>query len=185
MKSHVFGAQAASSWVSRWAAAIAPGARVLDFASGGGRNLAPLVARGARLVAADRDAQALATIGERAQCVCTDLESEPWPFAAGSFDAVVCCNFLHRPRLDLLFSLVAPGGLMIYETFARGNERYGKPSSPAFLLAPGELVAAAHRNRFQVLGYEHGYCADPRPALVQRLCAARPAFAPEHYPLVG
>jgi hypothetical protein len=185
MKYHVFGGQTASGWVSRWAGAIAPDARVLDFAAGAGRNLAPLMARGARLVAADRDAQALASIGPPVQRIQADLEAQPWPFEPGSFDAVVCCNFLHRPRLDLLFCLVAPGGLLIYETFAQGNARYGKPSNPAFLLAPGELCAAAVRNRFVVLGYEHGYSGDPKPALVQRLCAARSPFAPERYPLVG
>jgi SAM-dependent methyltransferase len=185
MKSHIFDGQAASAWVKRWAGVIARGARVLDFAAGAGRNIGPLAARGARIVAADRDAAALATIGDAAQCVATDLESQPWPFEAGSFDAVVCCNFLHRSRLDLLFALVGPGGLMIYETFGQGNERYGRPSNPAFLLASGELCVAAQRNGFNVLGYEHGYVANPKPAIVQRLCAARPGYEAERYPLLG
>ena len=185
MISHTFGGQSPSAWVQRWAGAIARDARVLDFAAGGGRNIAVLGARGARVVAADRDAQALASSGDAALRVWTDLDSRPWPFEPGSFDAVVCCNFLHRPRLDLLFALVAPGGLMIYETFAQGNARYGRPANQAFLLSPGELFRAAGRNGFVVLGYEHGYEADPKPAIVQRLCAARPPFEAERYPLVG
>ncbi len=185
MISHTFEGQAPSAWVKRWAGAIARDARVLDFAAGAGRNIAVLGARGARLVAADRDPQALASIADAALCVRTDLESQPWPFDPGSFDAVVCCNFLHRPRLDLLFALVAPGGLMIYETFAQGNARYGRPANPAFLLSSGELCGAAVRNGFVVLGYEHGYTSDPKPAIVQRLCAARPPFEAERYPLVG
>lgn len=185
MISHTFGGQAPSAWVKRWVRSIARDARVLDFAAGAGRNIGVLGASGARLVAADRDAQALASIGDAAQCVLTDLESHPWPFDPGSFDAVVCCNFLHRPRLDFLFALVAPGGLMIYETFAQGNARYGRPSNPAFLLSSGELCAAAQRNGFVVLGYEHGYRSDPKPSVVQRLCAARPPFEAERYPLVG
>lgn len=159
---------------------------MLDFACGAGRNLAPLVARGANVVAVDRDPAALAAIAfDDVERIEADLEATPWPLGARRFDAVVCCNFLHRPRLDLLFALVAPGGLMLYETFARGNERYGRPSNPEFLLADGELAAAARRCGLTVLAYEHGFVGAGRAAIVQRLCAARPPFDPERYPLVG
>jgi SAM-dependent methyltransferase len=185
MISGTSGAQPPSAWVKRWAGAIAPGARALDFAAGAGRNVGVLEASGATVVAADRDRAALSSIADTALRVLADLEAQPWPFAPGSFDVVLCCNFLHRPRLDLLFALVAPGGLIVYETFGQGNARYGRPSNPAFLLRPGELFAAAVRNGFVVLGYEHGYQADPKPAIVQRLCAVRPPFEAERYPLVG
>ena len=201
---HGPGAQRPSDWVARWARLLPAGARVLDFAAGGGRNAAPLLEAGARVSAADIDGAALALWGgahpgqpaghgrpgsggarEEVERLVVDLEHRPWPFEAGRFDAVVCCNYLFRPRLDLLFGLLAPGGLMIYETFARGNERYGKPSNPAFLLADGELFEAARRNGFTVLAYEHGYAGAARPALVQRLAAVRPPFDPERYPVVG
>jgi SAM-dependent methyltransferase len=201
---HGPGARRPSEWVRRWARRLAPGARVLDFAAGSGRNAAPLLDAGARVTAADLDGAALALWGDpldgqrgadglpappgpgaAVERVVADLERGPWPFEAARFDAVVCCNYLFRPRLDLLFGLLAPGGLMIYETFARGNERYGKPSNPAFLLAEGELGEAARRNGFTVLAYEHGYAGPARPALVQRLAAARPPFDPERYPVVG
>ena len=109
----------------------------------------------------------------------TDLENALWPFPTAAFDAVVCCNFLHRPRLDLMAALLAPGGLLIHETFADGNAKYGRPSNPAFLLRPGELFRAAERAGLVVLGYEHGYVDRPGPALVQRVCAVRPPFDPE------
>lgn len=184
LESHVLAGGEPSPWVRRWAPHIARGASVLDFACGAGRNLGPLAARGANVVAVDRDPAALAAIRFDVERIEADLEREPWPLGARRFDAVVCCNFLHRPRLDLLFGLVAPGGLMIYETFARGNERYGRPSNPDFLLADGELAAAARRCGLAVLAYEHGF-AGGRAAIVQRLCAVRPPFGPERYPLVG
>ncbi|HWS74108.1 MAG TPA: class I SAM-dependent methyltransferase, partial [Quisquiliibacterium sp.] len=122
-----------SGWVARWAPAVPAGARVLDYAGGSGRNLPPLLARGARVTVADRDAGALAGIGPAVERICADLESGPWPFDGRRFDAVVCCNYLFRPRLDLLTALVAPVGLLVYETFAEGNERFGRPSRPSFL----------------------------------------------------
>ena len=91
----------------------------------------------------------------------------------GGFDLVICCNYLFRPRLDELFGLVAAGGALVCETFARGNARYGRPASPKFLLGPGELATAAARNGFVVIAFEHGFTGAPRPAMVQRICAAR------------
>ncbi len=167
------GEGAASAWAARWVARLPRGARVLDFAAGGGRNLPPLLARDAQVLAVDRDAQALATLDPRVRRIATDLEAAPWPFAAERFDAVLCCNYLFRPRLDLLAGLLDAGGLLVYETFAAGNAAYGKPSNPDFLLAPGELLALAHRARLVVLAYEDGHVRAPRPAMVQRLAAVR------------
>lgn len=178
-------AAAASAWVERWAPCIAAGARVLDFAGGSGRNLAPLLARSERITLADRDAAALEALPAPVERLCADLESGPWPFGRRRFDAVVCCNYLHRPRLDLLVALVAPGGLLLYETFAQGNERYGRPSRPAFLLRRGELFEAALRGGLQVLAFEDGYASSPRPAVIQRVCAFRPPAGPEERWRVG
>ncbi len=158
---------------------------MIDFASGSGRNIPVVQAQGARVLAVDRDRQAVASIGPAVEAVACDLEAEPWPFEGRLFDAVLCCNFLHRPRLDLLAALVAPGGALVYETFAVGNGAFGRPSSPAFLLAPGELLALAGRAGLRVVGYEDGYVQHPREAMVQRLCAVRPPFDAARYPLDG
>ncbi len=108
-----------------------------------------------------------------------DLETgAPWPFAPGRFAGIVVANYLHRPLMAQLMRSLAPDGVLIYETFALGNEAYGKPSNPAFLLAPGELLAHAAAAGLKVIAYEDGLLARPKPALVQRLCAAGPAFAP-------
>jgi SAM-dependent methyltransferase len=109
-----------------------------------------------------------------------DLEAEgaAWPFAPGRFAGIVVTNYLHRPLMAQLLRSLAPGGVLIYETFALGNEAFGKPSNPAFLLAPGELLEHAAEAGLRAVAYEDGFVAHPKPALVQRLCAAGPAFAP-------
>ncbi len=162
-----------SPWIARWAGLIADGARVLDLASGSGRNLAPLLARSVRLLAADRDPVALRGLPPQVEPLPADLEAAPWPLAAGSFDAVICCNYLFRPRLALLAGLLAPGGMLLYETFAQGNAVYGRPANPDYLLAPGELLALAQRGGLHVLAYEDGVVESPKPARIQRLCAIR------------
>lgn len=108
--------------------------------------------------------------GVRARCA--DLESGPWPYAAQTFAGIIVVNYLHRPLLPRLIEALAPGGVLIYETFAAGNERYGRPANPDHLLKPGELLEVV-RGRLQVLGYEALFVSDPKPAMVQRICAAR------------
>jgi SAM-dependent methyltransferase len=103
-----------------------------------------------------------------------DLEAGPWPLAGRRFDAVVVTNYLHRPLLPALVDCLEPGGVLLYETFARGNERFGKPSNPDFLLAPGELLEAV-RGRLRVVAYEDRVIDTPRAAAIQRLCARREA----------
>ncbi len=168
---------APSPWVRRWLAALPAGAGVLDFAAGSGRHALEAHRLGLRATAIDRDAAALAGLGDGIAVRVADLEAGAWPFGRERFDAVVVANYLFRARFALLAALVAPGGLLVYETFAQGNERYGKPSNPAFLLAPGELLRRCRNAGLAVVAYEHGLLAQPRPAVVQRICAARAAGA--------
>ena len=165
---------APSPWLVRFAALIAPGARVLDYACGSGRHARWLAARGMQVDAVDRDRTALDRLqdvtGVRAREM--DLEGEDWPLAGGHYEAVVVTNYLYRPRFDDMLALLPPGGVLIYETFMVGNERFGKPSSPAFLLQPGELLERL-RGEWTVVAFEQGEVAAPRPAVVQRVCALR------------
>lgn len=168
-----------SPWVARFAA-LANDGEALDLACGSGRHARLLAARGLRVLALDRNPEALrAAAGPGVTTMEYDLEAEgaPWPFAAGRFAAIVVTNYLHRPLFARLAASLRPDGILIYETFAQGNERYGKPSNPAFLLAPGELLRLAQDGGLQVLAYEDGHVEHPHPAQVQRLCAAGPAFA--------
>jgi SAM-dependent methyltransferase len=167
-----------STWVQRFAAAV-PAGEVLDLACGSGRHARLFAALGHPVLAVDRDPQALAaTAGPGIATLAIDLEEAGarWPFEAGRFAGIVVTNYLHRPLLADLATSLAPGGVLIYETFALGNELYGKPSNPAFLLRPGELLAIAAQGGLKVLAFEDGVVNGPRPARVQRLCAAGPAF---------
>jgi len=169
-----------SAWVARWAGLI-PAGETLDLACGGGRHARLLAARGHATVAVDRDPAALArAAGPGIATLQCDLEGEgaAWPFAPGRFAGIVVTNYLHRPLFAQLAAALAPGGILIYETFAQGNERFGKPSNPAFLLAPGELLDMARDHGLTVLAYEDGRVDAPRPARVQRLCAAAPGADP-------
>ncbi|VVD79174.1 SAM-dependent methyltransferase [Pandoraea horticolens] len=170
------GVGAPSPWLVRWAHLIPSGARVLDLACGHGRHARWLAARGAHVTAIDRDEAALATMSmlPNVTTLAADLEGAPWPLAEGAtFDAVVVTNYLHRPLLSHIAASVAPGGVLIYETFAQGNERYGKPSNPLFLLAPGELLDAARMADLRVTAFEDVTLPAPHAACVQRLCATR------------
>ena len=168
------GLSAPSPWLVRFAALIAPGARVLDCACGSGRHARWLAARGMQVDAVDRDRAALERLqgvsGVRAREL--DLEGDDWPLAGECYHALVVTNYLYRPRLDAMLALLPPGGVLIYETFMVGNERFGKPSSPAFLLQPGELLERLS-GEWTVVAFEQGEVAAPRPAVVQRVCALR------------
>ena len=179
-------ASPASAWFARWMVCLAPSARVLDLACGSGRNARLALDHGARVLGVDRDADALARLPAEVETVCADLESGVWPAQlapAGGFDAIVVGNYLFRPRLDLLPALLAPGGLLLYETFGQGNARYGRPANPDFLLRPGELLGLAERHGLVVVAYEHGFLAGGAGAIVQRLAAVRPPFDAERLPL--
>lgn len=174
-----------SPWVLRFVDLIAPAAPVLDVACGRGRHARLLAARGHRVHAVDRDAQALSALADVAACTVADIESGPWPYPGQRFGAVVVTNYLWRPLLPTLVDSVDTGGVLLYETFALGNETVGRPSNPDFLLRPGELLEAVH-GRLRVVAYEDGWIDAPKPAFVQRVCAVReraPGALPARYNL--
>lgn len=147
--------------------------RVLDLACGSGRHLRLLHALGHRVTGLDRDLTAVADLRdtEAVELLQADLEDgSAFPLAGRHFDAVIVTNYLHRPLLPALLALLAPDGLLLYETFAQGNVQFGRPRNPDFLLQPGELLEAV-RGRLQVLAYEHGKVTYPKPAVVQRIAA--------------
>jgi SAM-dependent methyltransferase len=167
---------APSGWVTRFAAALPAGASVLDVACGSGRHVRWLAARGLRVSALDRNAAALDGLRPLAEVIVADIEGQPWPLDGRRFDAVVVTNYLWRPLLPTLVAAVAPGGRLIYETFALGQERHGRPSNPEFLLRPGELLEAV-QGELRVLAYEDGELSPPTRR-VQRIAAWRPLAAP-------
>jgi SAM-dependent methyltransferase len=161
---------APSPWVLRWAHLIRPGGRVLDVAAGHGRHARVLAGLGHTVVAADIDTTGLAdTLG--IEVLAVDLETGAWPFRSEAFDAIVVANYLHRPHFPHLVEGLAPGGVLIFETFGQGNEKLGRPRNPDFLLAPGELLSAFAA--LEIVAYEHGEECEPRPAVRQRLCAVK------------
>lgn len=161
-----------SRWVERFSALVADRARVLDIACGQGRHSRWFAARGCSVVAVDRDADALNRLAhiEGVATLCADLEAQPWPFGEGAFDAVVVTNYLHRALFPNLLHSLADDGVLLYETFARGNEVYGKPSNPDFLLNDGELLTLVG-STLMVVAFEQGRIEVPQPAVVQRLAA--------------
>jgi len=177
---------APSPWVVRFAGLI-PAGEVLDLACGRGRHARLLAALRHPVLAVDRDGVALSALGDGTiRTLQLDLESSlaaeraDWPLLPGRFAGIVVTNYLHRPLLKPLLAALAPGGVLIYETFAQGNERYGKPSNPAFLLMPDELLELARSavpQSLQIVAFEQGQLAGPKPAVVQRICAVRPGLA--------
>ncbi|MEX0852570.1 MAG: hypothetical protein WD036_04705, partial [Bauldia sp.] len=138
-----------------------------------------LLARGLAVTAVDRDVTGLADIADAPglEIIEADLEAAPtagggWPLGGRRFAAVIVANYLWRPLLPAIVAAVAEGGVLLYETFARGNAAFGRPANPDFLLAPGELLDAV-RGSLHVVAYEHGVIDTPRPAVVQRICAVR------------
>lgn len=158
-----------SDWVARWATMLPAGAAMLDVACGSGRHTALFLDRGHPVTAIDRDVSRLAP-APGLEIVEADLEDgSPWPLPGRRFGAVVVTNYLYRPLFPALIEALAPGGVLIYETFSTGNERYGKPNNPAFLLADGELLEAV-RGKLRVVAYESGFVDNP-PRVVQRIAA--------------
>jgi SAM-dependent methyltransferase len=179
----------ASAWIQQWAHLVAEGGPILDVAAGNGRHARFFASRGHPVLALDRDDTVLGRMADMPGIAVrlADLENAPWPLAADEkFAAVVVTNYLHRPLFPVFFDALAPGGVLLYETFAKGNECVGagKPSNPAFLLNPGELLDAV-KGRLRVIAYQDGFTSAPRASCVQRICAvhepgAAPDFARDH-----
>jgi len=167
-----------SDWVRRWCSDLAPGT-ALDLACGGGRHLRRLAQLGWTVTGVDRDGAALQPLQALGEVIEADIENGPWPLAGRRFDLVVVTHYLWRPLWPRIVDAVAPGGRLVYETFAAGNERFGRPSRPDFLLQPGELLQACRD--LQVLGYESGLLPSP-DRVVQRIAAQRDD-AVHHLPL--
>lgn len=159
-----------SPWIQRWSHLAPAGAPVLDVACGMGRHLRWFAARGHPVTGVDSSpqaAQAAAAVGE---ALCADMENAPWPLAGREFGAVVVTHYLWRALLPTIVASVAPGGVLLYETFASGNETVGKPSRPDFLLQPGELLRTC--TGLRVVAYEDGFLDAPE-RFVQRIAAVR------------
>jgi SAM-dependent methyltransferase len=159
-----------SSWIATWAGLVPSGAAVLDVAAGNGRHTRFFADRGHPVTAVDRDVSGLAAT-DIVEVIAADLEDgSPWPLPGRTFGAVVVTNYLHRPLFPHLFAALQPGGVLLYETFMIGNERFGKPSRPEFLLNDGELLELV-RGRFSVIAYEARMISEPKMAMVQRIAA--------------
>lgn len=178
----------ASPWVRRFAGLIPPNSKVLDLACGGGRHARFAASLGHSVLAVDKDVSALISKPhQNIRCLSFDLEQSDspshadWPLVPHQFGGIIVTNYLFRPLLaDLLLSL-GMGGVLIYETFAQDNGLFGKPSSPDFLLLPGELLRlASSKQEFHVLAFEDGYVSEPKAAMVQRICLIHgPVGVPE------
>ena len=148
---------------------------MLDLACGSGRHARLLAGLGFNVFAVDRNLDAISHLQAVPGIAATqlDLEGDTWPLVGQIFAGIIITNYLWRPRLPEALAMLAPGGVLIYETFMLGNEAYGKPSSPDFLLRPGELREVAQAAALRELAFEEGYAAEPKPAMRQAICAVR------------
>ena len=185
---HLHGLEPPSAWVKRWSHLVKPQGTVLDVACGYGRHAYYFYEQNHAVALVDRAQAAIDSIAIPAHAcekVTADIENGPWPFTGRQFDAVVVTNYLWRPLMPTLLASLSPGGVLIYETFAAGNETVGKPSSPDFLLRPGELLDVCKDLR--VVAFEDGFlagAAEQTPRFVQRIAAIRKAAvnpAPTRY----
>jgi len=163
-----------SPWVCRFSALIPEGGRVLDLACGRGRHSRYLAEKGFRVTAVDQDEAVLAALAgvPGITPLCADLEDKAWPLGVEQFSGIIITNYLWRPLVPMVLASLEVGGVLIQETFMVGNEYFGRPRSPAYLLRPGELLEVA-RQRLTVVAFEQGEVAQPRQSVIQRLCAVR------------
>jgi SAM-dependent methyltransferase len=166
-----------SPWVERHAGLIRPDGEVLDLACGNGRHARYLASLHKRVTAVDIDVSGAAALADqdRIEVIAADLEQDAWPLAKREFDGVVVVNYLYRPHFPLLIHALRDGGVLIFDTFARGHEKFGRPRNPAFLLEPGELLAAFSPS-LSVIAYDYGEVSEPERAVRQRLCAIKERF---------
>ena len=179
----VHGSEVPSAWVQRWAHLIQPNSQVLDVACGRGRHMRFLASLGHHLTGIDRDPEAITAVATVGEAVLADIENGPWPLPDRTFDAVMVTNYLWRPLMPQILASLSPEGVLIYETFATGNETVGKPSRPDFLLKPGELLT--HCQGLRIVAYEEGFL-DPPERFVQRIVAVKatqPSGTPKRFHL--
>ena len=179
-----------SGWVKRWSHLVPPQGSVLDIACGQGRHMKWFAEKGHAVVGVDRSPEEIHAAANFGEAVLADIENGPWPLMDGGqtrqFEAVIVTNYLWRPLFPLIAQSVAPGGILIYETFAQGNETVGKPSRPDFLLRPAELLQAF--KNMHTVAFEEGFLENP-PRFVQRIAAVRadsraaPDASPTRYTL--
>ena len=168
-----------SEWIKRWSHLVKPGGSVLDVACGYGRHAYYFHHRNHRLTCLDRAQAAIDSIAipaDACEKIVADIENGPWPLEGRQFNAVVTTNYLWRPLMPTLLASLAPGGVLIYETFAQGNETVGKPSRPEFLLKPGELLQLC--KDLVIVAFEDGFIdrsGDAAPRFVQRIAAVSEA----------
>ncbi|MEO5686738.1 MAG: class I SAM-dependent methyltransferase [Burkholderiaceae bacterium] len=189
-----------SDWLVRWTPLLPPGARVLDVACGHGRHVHWLVGAGHHVTAVDRDPALLAPLAALANTLPADLEADPWPLPGRQFDAVLVTNYLWRALFPALKAAVAPGGLLIYETFAQAHAALGRPRRPEFLLRPGELIdvlrdgdgagseGLAPSEKWHVIAFEEGRLparGDVPEREVQRIVARRSDASCAHADLLA
>ena len=149
--------QTPSAWFVHYAGLIQRDATVLDLACGQGRHSRFFAERGVRVTAVDRDAAGLHSLVKTPNVAteCRDLEGDAWPYDSSSFDTIIVCNYLWRPTFASLLATIKPGGVLLYETFMDGNERYGKPSRLDFLLRSNELLTLT-LDTCRVVAFEEG-----------------------------
>lgn len=171
------GTESPSVWILRWSHLVPTEGTVLDVACGRGRHLRWFASRGHPVTGIDRSPEAIAAVTSLGRAIEADIENGPWPLEGEVFDAVVVTNYLWRPLLPRIVASVAPGGVLIYETFAEGNQTVGKPSRPDFLLREGELLQAT--DGLTTVAFEDGFCSNPA-RFVQRIAAVRkPVTSPD------
>lgn len=180
----------ASSWVQRWSHLVPSRGSVLDIACGLGRHMKWFAGRGHAVTGIDRSVEAVGAAASFGEAILADIENDAWPLVQGAqlrrFDAVVVTNYLWRPLFPLIAQSVAPGGVLLYETLAKGNETVGKPSRSDFLLQPAELLLAFGNMR--VVAFEEGFLENP-PRFIQRIAAIQADLkdetgqAPKRFPL--
>ncbi len=163
-----------SPWIARFAPLIPAGGDVLDLACGGGRHARLLTSLGYTVEAVDKDAAALTQVAGSASITTrqADLEGGPWPYYGRAFHGIIVSRYLWRLLFPQIFNCIEEGGILIYETFMEGQQRYGKPSNPAHLLRPGELIELTHK-RFTVIAFEQGVFDGDQPHVMQRICVRR------------
>jgi len=162
-----------SEWVTRFATLISPGGKVLDLASGQGRHTKFLLKSGFKVTSLDANISGLEKIADkrRLEIVHADLENcQSWPLGQRRFSGLIVTNYLHRPLFPHIIASLGENGVLIYETFAMGNQNYGKPSNPEFLLKPGELLAEVF-GKLKIIAYEEGLNQTPKMSVKQRICA--------------